>query len=234
MRTTEPATTPAQRFRCALLACAALGGIAGCAGMPRVLATAAGHYDTQRQFEAAAPELRREPAAGHPYDWLDRQHAVFRWVEAPRLGRHVMYLEWRSGGAEGPISRQRLWVFERRDNAWVMDFYTLRNGAAGEPQSRLADDFSEVRSGDLVGYGDRCTLGSVAQGRALEFSIPASCEIVSRGGRSMRLAATVRFEPGAIRYREQGLLGDGAYAFLVPGQPGLDYHFERADGPLRR
>jgi hypothetical protein len=195
--------------------------------LPAVVAGVAGEYDTKRQFEAAPLEWRREPAAGHPYDWLDRQHAVFRWVQAPALGEHVLFLEWRRGGPEGPISRQRIWVFERRQDGWVMDFYTLPASPATEATSMLDADFTTLRREQLTGYGAACSLKARRRGRAVEFSIPPSCSIIARSGRRMRLAAVVRFEDRALRYREQGVLDDGAIAFLVPGRVGLDYVFKR-------
>lgn len=194
--------------------------------LPSLVSAAVGQFDTERQFETAPGELKREPAAGHPYDWLDRQHGTFRWIEAPRLGRHVMLLEWRRGGPEGPISRQRLWVFERRDGAWVMDFYTLPDSGAAT-RSRLGDDFRELDAGQLVGYGRDCSLGMTRDARAVTFAIPPTCSIVARSGRRMQLAASVRFERDRILYREQGVLEGGAIAFLVPGQRGVDYEFER-------
>lgn len=193
---------------------------------PALVREAAGVFDTRAQYEAAPANLKREPAAGHPYDWLDRQHATFRWVDAPLLGEHVLLLEWRRGGADGPISRQRLWVFAQRDGAWSMDFFTLPDTGSA-PRSRLADDFRALRLEQLTGYGSACTLPAVIDGSAVTFSIPASCSIVSRSGRRMALSATVRFEADRIRYREQGVLEGGSIAFLVPGQPGLFYEFDR-------
>lgn len=82
-----------------LVVVSALALLNGCAGpqarteLPTPVARGVGHYDTVRQFETAPVSLRREPAAGHPYDWLDRQHAEFRWITAPALGQHVMFLE---------------------------------------------------------------------------------------------------------------------------------------------
>lgn len=198
------------------------------AALPSVVRDAPGSYDTQRQFDAAPDDLRREPAAGHPYDWLDRQHATFRWVDAPAIGEHVMYLEWRRGGPRGPISRQRLWVFVQRDHAWFMDFYTLPDDGSA-PRSRLGDDFRSLAAAQLVGYGADCALPISRDDAGATFRIPASCDIVTRSGRRMRLSATVRFESGRIRYREQGVLDTGAVAFLVPGQVDRDYEFDRVD-----
>ncbi len=196
--------------------------------LPAAIAAIAGEYDNRRQYRSAPARWRREPAAGHPYDWLDLQHAAFRWVQAPLLGAHVLYLEWRSGGPDGPISRQRLWVFERRQGQWVMDFYTLPDAVAAVSRSRLDADFQSLRPEQLTGYGPDCSLRAASDARGLQFSIPPSCSIVARSGRRMQLSAVVRFEAGGgLRYREQGLLDDGSVAFLVPGRVGLDYVFER-------
>jgi hypothetical protein len=207
------------------------GSAPAAAALPAVIAGVAGEYDTRRQFEAAPADLRREPAAGHPYDWLDRQHAVFHWVQAPSLGEHVLLLEWRRGGPTGPISRQRLWVFERRQGGWVMDFFTLPEADVAAPGSKLDADFTALRREQLIGYGPACSLIATGIGSALEFSIPPTCSIVSRSGRRMQLSAVVRFTDGELRYREQGMLEDGAIAFLVPGRSGLDYVFERIARP---
>lgn len=213
-----------------LLAACAVGPRVGPspeAALPPLVAGVAGAYDTRRQFELAPQALRREPAAGHPYDWLDRQHAVFRWVHAPSLGEHVLLLEWRRGGPDGPISRQRLWVFERRQGEWRMDFYTLPDEPGATPRSRLDDSFTSLRREELTGYGGACALIATPVRRAVQFSIPPSCSIVARSGRRMQLRAVVRFGEGELRYREQGVLEDGTIAFMVPGQVGLDYVFER-------
>lgn len=221
--------------RAAALALLLASTLAGCAlglGGPghdpiaRALDAVPGRYDTRAQFDGAPAAWRREPAVGHPYDWLDRQSGEFRFVEVPALAGRVMYLEWRAGGPEGAISRQRIWRFRQDSDArWVMDFYTLREPArfVGAPRHALA----LLTEADLIGYGPQCALpGRVVDG-AVEFRIPESCAITSRSGRSMRLEATVRFERDRILYREAGLLPDGAYAFLVPGVRELPYDFRR-------
>lgn len=195
--------------------------------LPRLVAQSAGDYNNAAQFAAVDPALHRKPAAGHPYDWLDTQYASFRWVEAPNVGRHVMYLEWRSDAADGPVSRQRLWSFRRDEQGrWRMDFYTLL-----EPQ-RFAlpgteAQFRALTLAQLVGYGDACALEHQTTRDAELFAIPQSCSITTRNGRAMQLQGFIRFERSCLRYREAGLLPDGSYAFLVPGKPGLDYEFAR-------
>jgi hypothetical protein len=208
-------------------ACTSFDGTAN-KSLPRAVAAAAGDYDNSVQYHNTDPGLRREPAVGHPYDWLDEQHASFRWVRAPSIGEHVMYLEWRKGSATGAISRQRIWSFRRdRDDAWRMDFYTLREPAKFS-LTGAAQAFAALTAADLVGYGEQCALvfSALPEGAA-SFSIPSSCEIVARSGRAMSLRAAVRFERDCLRYSEAGRLPDGSYAFLVPGREGLPYEFAR-------
>jgi hypothetical protein len=210
-----------------LSACATLGRATN-DSLPRPVLLAAGDYDNSMQFQDADPALRREPAVGHPYDWLDQQYASFRWVLAPAIGEHVMYLEWRKTEPTGPISRQRIWSFRRdADGAWRMDFYTLREPAKFSLTGADAA-FARLTTADLIGYGEQCALvrDALPKGSA-SFSIPRTCEIVSRSGRAMSLRATVRFEGDCLRYSEAGQLPDGSYAFLVPGREGLAYEFAR-------
>jgi hypothetical protein len=179
-----------------------------------------GVYDNAAQMTAAPEDLRRPPAAGHPYDWIDLQHAAFFPVSAPALGEAVLYLEWRAGGPDGPISRQRIWAF-RRDAAGapVMDFFTIRAperfaGRGAEPGA-----FAALSPDDLVGYGEACALrvALLEEGGFLAQIRPEACRITARSGRSMGIAADVRVRPGSIEYAEAGILEDGSYAFKVPG-----------------
>jgi hypothetical protein len=137
-------------------------------------------------------------------------------------------LEWCKSSATGSISRQRIWSFRRDDaGAWRMDFYTLREPAKFSLTGAEAA-FAAMTAADLVGYGEQCALvfNALPDGAAA-FSIPSSCEIVSRSGRAMSLRATVRFEGDCLRYSEAGRLPDGSYAFLVPGREDLSYEFAR-------
>lgn len=196
--------------------------------LPTLVAAAAGEYDTVAQYERTPLQLRKKPVIGEEYEWLDRQHGVFEWVTAPALGTHVLYLEWRGGGPSGPISRQRIWVFRYQATAgWVMDFYTLADPAPFARATRGSTAFESLRTDQLVSYGPSCALRSVNEADYMEFSIPASCSIVSRSGAAMRLEATVRFESDRILYREAGVRGDGSIVFRVPGQNGLAYAFQR-------
>jgi hypothetical protein len=188
-----------------------------------------GAWDNQAQVDAADPVLLRPPAAGFPYGWIDRQHAQFRKVTVPGIAAqdaHAIFLEWRSGGPDGPISRQRLWLFRaRRDGSLEMDFFAFRApetlaGASGE-----AERFAALGPEDLIGYGTECTLPVTVTPTGWRADIPDTCRIRAQSGRVMTLSASIRLEGDQLFYEEAGLLEDGAYAFRVPG--GLPYRFER-------
>lgn len=193
----------------------------------RFSAALEGAYSNTRQYAEADESLRRPPAAGHPYDWIDHQHATFHRVTAPEIGSHIVYLEWRSGGPNGPISRQRLWSFRTDETGEPrMDFYTFVDpapyaGRGGEPGA-----FASVQSSDLIGYGEACALEvePVANGQFAAL-IPETCVITARSGRRMRLEAVVMLAGPMLSYREQGVLDDGTIAFKVPGGP--PYLFDR-------
>ncbi len=194
----------------------------------------AGVYDNRAQVEAAPADLKREPALGAPYDWLDRQHALIARVEAPKIGSHVYYLEWRGGGPDGDISRQRIWSFrelarapgsEAGDSQVVMDFFTIDApealiGAADTPGA-----FADLSPDTLRGYGAACALPvAPLDGGGWTASIPETCVITSRSGQDMTLQATVRRTPLGLSYEEAGVRANGDIVFMVPG--GMPYEFD--------
>ena len=222
----------AHRFLAGLASMAALAGCVtpsgGAAGAPTSFAAAlAGAWDTRAQFDAAPETLKRPPAPGYPYDWIDRQSAVFAKVEAPALGDDVAYLEWRSGGPDGPISRQRLWAFRRDASGVRMDFYTLRNPSAFAGKAGDATAFRAITAADVIGYGPACALYVTPRGRdAFDAKIePHECRIVAQSGRAMGISARVTLMPTGLLYSEAGVLDDEGYAFKVPGGP--PYEFRR-------
>jgi hypothetical protein len=190
-----------------------------------------GTWDNQAQFEAADPALHRPPAAGDPYPWLDRQHATFRIVEAPALagaGGTAVHLLWRAGGPEGPISRQRLWVFrpEPHSGRLEMHFHAFLNP---EPFATAAPDsvaFRTLTLRDVTAYPERCVLPVKRTRHGFRASIPQFCEISTQSGRVMTLSADIQLSRDSLTYSEQGLLPDGAVAFRVPS-PG-PYVFARS------
>lgn len=190
-----------------------------------------GAWDNRAQFEAADPSLHRPPAAGTPYAWLDRQHAIFRIVEAPALagaGGTVVHLVWRSGGPGGPVSRQRLWVFRpnARTGRMAMHFHAFAGDAAAfataAPSSSL---FRTLTQREVTSYPDGCALPVRRTRDGFVARIPEGCTIVARSGRTMTLSAEIRLAGDTLSYAEAGRLPDGPYAFRVPN-PG-PYLFRR-------
>jgi hypothetical protein len=216
--------------------------LAGCATTPGAgsppgaletrLSWLTGNWSNAAQYDAAPEALRREPAPGHPYDWLDAQYAEFHRIDAPMLGDHVIYLEWRAGDSAGPISRQRIWVFHAGENGEPagMDFYTLRDAPPYAGRGDEPGAFQSLSQGDLVGYPDGCTLAaSQPAPDTVAFRVdPDDCLITARSGRQMGIRAEIRLEPGAVTYSEAGILEGGRYAFLVPGGENLAYAFRPA------
>jgi hypothetical protein len=220
----------------AFLAPAALA-LAGCATaqpdpaspLEAQLAWLTGSWSNAAQYAAAPEALKREPAPGHPYDWLDLQYAEFHRVDAPGLGEHVIYLEWRSGAADGPISRQRLWVFHADEDGAPagMDFYTMRDPGPYAGRGAEPGAFTDLNEADLVGYPDGCTLQPILPAsRGILFQAdPEDCTITARSGREMGIRADITLAPGRLSYSEAGILESGRYAFLVPGGEQLAYAF---------
>jgi hypothetical protein len=192
-----------------------------------------GAYDNQDQFTAAPDSLKRPPAPGYPYDWIDVQHGVFQSVSAPEIGDNTLYVEWRRG--DGSISRQRLWSFRQDENGHVrMEYFSFRT-----PDSFVAkrgDDpvFAALRADDMISYGPACALHVTSRSPDqgwLGVIDEASCEITgTTSGRRMGLRVRLAVGPDGLSYEEAGILPDGAYAFKVPG--GVPYKMKRRTPPL--
>jgi hypothetical protein len=194
---------------------------------PAALVSAlAGTYTNSAQFQAAPAALKVAPSVQG--EWLDLQHADFIPVDAPAIGPDVLYLEWRSGGPTGQVSRQRIWSFRRDANgATRMDFFAFADGAAWVRQGKTANAFKTLALDKLRGYGERCALTFVPEGKTVIGSISGKeCSITAASGRRMAIDARVDLLPdGALLYRESGQLEDGRYAFRVP--PTEPYRFIR-------
>lgn len=186
-----------------------------------------GNFSNAAQFAAADLGLKKPPAAGFPYAWLDSQSAHFFRIEAPLIGKNVFYLEWRSIGATGPISRQRIWSFRETGGELRMDFFTFKVPKPFEGAGGVRNKFQALRLEDLIGYGPACGLlvRASVQAGLLAKTTPAECSLVARSGRTMGIDAEVTFSRHAITYREAGILEDGSFAFKVPGGP--PYRFIR-------
>jgi hypothetical protein len=186
-----------------------------------------GTWDNQAQIKAAPADLLRPPAAGNPYPWVDAQSAQFFEVSAPKIAGpkdQAIYLIWRSGGVNGPISRQRLWVFRLQANGGtVMDFYAFKNPEAYSSARSGTDAFQNVTLDDLTAYGPACSLPVRKTATGWTASIPATCSITARSGRKMTLSANLVLDGKSFSYQEQGMLETGAYAFKVPGGPAYQF-----------
>ena len=179
-----------------------------------------GQFDNAAQFASAPPEMKRAPAAGYPYDWMDAQYATFARVTAPEIGADVVYVEWRR--ADGTISRQRLWSFRTDAGGGVrMDYFSFRTPQAFADKSREANAFTALTAADLIGYGPACALyvDTRAPHGGWQGQIDAAqCQITgAASGRRMGLEVRLEVLPEEVRYQEAGILPDGAYAFKVPG-----------------
>ncbi len=186
-----------------------------------------GAWDNRAQFEAAPAALKVPPTVEG--EWMDLQHARFTRVSAPALGSHVVYLEWRRGGPDGEVSRQRLWSF-RRDAAgrMVMDFYAFRDGAPYAGQGDSPQAFIAVTPEQLRAYPSGCELDFTRRpdGGSSGVVTPDRCVIVAASGRRMGILAEIDIgASGTLGYREYGRLEDGRYAFRVP--PTGPYRFVR-------
>lgn len=207
--------------------------LAGCASAPadpaspRALAAAlAGTWDNQRQFDAAPATLKVPPSVNG--EWLDLQHALFTRVEAPAFGEQVLYLEWRSGGPEGPVSRQRIWSFSTgEDGRTRMAFYAFVDGKPWAGRGAEPNAFRTLRLQDLRGYDATCALVFERTPAGVQGLVTADrCRITAASGRAMGIFARVRLDPdGSLEYEESGRLDDGRFAFRVP--PTQAYRFER-------
>ncbi|MCC5996294.1 MAG: hypothetical protein JJU18_08000 [Oceanicaulis sp.] len=190
-----------------------------------------GVWSNAAQYAAADESLKRPPAPGHPYDWIDLQHARFVQVDTPHIPGDTVYLEWRSGGPDGPVSRQRLWVFhsvykDQESPLTGMDFHAFRNPQAFEGRTGWSD-FTDLTLDDLVAYPEACQLVPVSrENRVTVLEIlEDNCVITAQSGREMGINARVAISFDRIEYSESGRLADGGYAFKVPGAGA--YEFER-------
>ena len=187
----------------------------------------AGEFDNLAQSSSLPPEVLREPKPGQP--WVDLQFARFVPFPAADLGEHVYYLEWRAGGPEGRISRQRVWAFlTAREGVTPMRFYTLERGedwtaAAGDPAGLVS-----LAATTLLPYPEGCEVLFKTTGDG-QFAgeIPAgACSIQARqSGRRMEIRARISLGADTLHYDEAGLLEDGRAAFRVP--EGYRYEFRR-------
>jgi len=187
----------------------------------------AGEWNNDAQYAAAPAAVRVAPSVGGV--WLDRQHARLVRVEAPAVGRDVLYLEWRSGSPDGPISRQRIWSLRDTPGGVRMDYFTIARPERFAGRGTEPGAFAALQPAELTGYGEACAVRFSRAGGAWAGRVdPADCAITARSGRRMSLDVTIRLTPATLEYREKGRLEGGALAFDVPSWSAYD--FRRAPG----
>jgi len=210
--------------------------VAGCGTSPspqtamdqrdRLVAKLAGNWNNAVQFATAPAALEVPPSVTG--DWLNRKHAAFTRVEATAIGERVLYLEWRNGGRDEAISRQRIWSF-RTDAAGAirMDFYAFVDGKPWADRAAEAGAFRGLTLDALRSYGPACGLTFTATNQTFAGAISAKdCTLTAASGRKMGIDASVQLtSDGALEYLESGQLEDGRYAFRVP--PSQPYRFVR-------
>jgi hypothetical protein len=189
-----------------------------------------GTWNTARQYEAAAPAIKRPATAGDSTPWLDRQHARFVQISAPGLAKDgdiALFFAWRTGSPTGPISRERIWVFERDASGKIarMNFHTLKAPAPNIAFTDPRRAFAAFTRDDVISYPDLCKLPFEATASGWRAAIPVDCAITARSGRRMTLSAQIIFDGESLSYEEAGILDSGAFAFKVPSAE--PYRFER-------
>jgi hypothetical protein len=186
-----------------------------------------GTWNNSAQMASVPESLKRPPVAGGAYEWVDFQHARFFSVDVPALtsdSSKALYLVWRANGPDGPVSRQRLWVFRTLSSgAKVMDFYAFKDGKAFETLTNDTGAFKAVTLDNLTAYGPQCSLPVVPNAQGWTAAIPPTCAITARSGRKMVLSANIDVTRDRFTYSEQGTLESGALAFKVPGGPAYDF-----------
>lgn len=209
-------------------------GLSACAGSALPEGTSGplalvGEWDTKAQFDAA-PEAIKRPATAGGEPWLDRQHARFTAIKAPGLAGPrdtAVFFAWRTGGPEGPVSRERIWVFEAgNDGRFLqMNFHTLKAPAPANAFTNPDTAFAGFTQADVISYPAACKLPVETTQSGWRAAIPAGCAITARSGRRMSLSASIVLDGDRLSYEEAGVLESGAFAFKVPGAE--PYRFAR-------
>lgn len=177
-----------------------------------------GEFDNRRQVDSGENFLLETPA--DPAKAPDLLYPVFARVEAPALGRHVVYLQWPIGSPQGALQRQRIWSFEvdPQRNAVMMDFYTLREPARWrDAQLRPQIALRDIRRDDVIPYPPTCRLPFRRHADVFIGEIPSSCRITSQQTRTdMTIRARIVVGRDQIWYQESGVRADGSVVFQVP------------------
>jgi len=215
---------------CTFLALSAQSGGASLEGdLDTLLGWVVGDFDNRQQVQRgenalldSAPDLAKAP---------DLLYPVFARVEAPALGRHVVYLQWPIGSPQGALQRQRVWAFEidRQRNAVLMDFYTLRDPARWrDAHLQPGTALREITRDDDIPYPPVCRLPCRRHADVFIGEIPPECRIISLQTRTdMTIRAHIVIARDQIWYQEGGVRADGSVVFRVPASG--SYQFRRSE-----
>ncbi len=143
---------------------------------------------------------------------------VFRQVEIPAFGDHVIYLQWPMEAPDGDLQRQRIWAFHKNgDGSVVMKFYTLKNPDQWRDAHLDPEKVRDMTVDDVIAYPDTCTLPVYSAGEEFRTAIPPTCSIVSQSTRTtMTIQSLITIAPDRMTYMEFGVAGDGKMIFQVP------------------
>lgn len=188
-----------------------------------------GRFSNAQQYENA-PEDWREAQPGTAEEWLDLQFATHARVDAPALGEHVIYVEWRSGAEDGPISRQRLWVFREGEGRWSagFDVFGFRDPEAFAGRADEEGAFASLTEEDLAGHPAECLVEARSPAHAgYYFTVESdNCIVTTESGDEIRLRASLRGHRDFFTYREWGSTLEHQLVFSIPGVP-YPYTFRR-------
>lgn len=153
---------------------------------------------------------------------------VFRKVDIPAFGDHVIYLQWPIGNSGGRLQRQRIWAFAVDDmtGALSMDFFTLKQPDEWLDAHLDPEKVKNMTMKDVIGYPKSCLLPVTFNGDRFVARIPTACVIVSQSTRtSMTLQSETIISADQLSYQEAGVRDNGAVVFQVP--PSGRYVFDR-------
>lgn len=185
-----------------------------------------GHFSNAQQYEAWQSDAQPDVPA-YAFDLYYATHAR---VEAPELGEHVIYVEWRSGAADGPVSRQRLWVFRDGEERWStgFDVFKFRDSEAFAGRADEDGAFASLTAEDLIGYPEECLVETQSPAHAgYYFTIESNdCIVTAETGDEIRLRASLRGHRHFFTYREWASTLEGQSVFEFPDAP-YPYSFRR-------
>lgn len=174
------------------------------------------------RFSNAQPDV--------PTHELDLQYAAHTRVDAPALGEHVIYVEWRSGVSDGPVSRQRIWMFREGEEGWStgFDVFKFRDPEAFAGRADDEGAFASLTEEALIGYPEACLVEtrSPAHG-GYYFTIASNdCIVTTEAGEEIRLRASLHGHHHFFTYREWTSTLEGRLVFQFPDAP-YPYSFRR-------